>query len=245
MTNINKFGLARRIPAEIARTVRQEAGFGCVICGSGIFEYEHIEPEFKEAKEHDPNCITLLCPSCHGKVTRNRLSKESVWSAKRNPKPLQQGFANDWFDFNSDRMPFIKFGGTTTQNCEIPLLVHDIAVLRITPPLITGTPFLLSGCFYNEEGDITLEILDNEWRAFIDNWDIEFVGPLLTIKDPQGTIILRIRVEPPNGIVIEHLSMIVRGESIVITPDSMVINGTEIRGGGISDCRVGFAIGSG
>ncbi|HLT87834.1 MAG TPA: HNH endonuclease signature motif containing protein [Sphingobacterium sp.] len=242
MSNINKFGLARRIPADISRVIRQEAGFGCVICGSGIFEYEHIEPEFKSAKEHDPNCMTLLCPSCHSKATRGRLSKKSVWDAKKNPEPLKKGFASDWFDFAIDTMPFITFGGTKTQKCEIPLLIDDIPILRIAPPLEDGTPFLLSGCFYNTEDNIMLEIVDNEWRAFVDNWDINYVGASLTIKDPNGKVILSIRVDPPNGIVIEHLVMIFRGQSIIITPDYIEINKTRIHGGCISDCRVGFSL---
>jgi hypothetical protein len=32
----------REIPSEIKRQLRQEAGFGCCICGIPIIEYHHI-----------------------------------------------------------------------------------------------------------------------------------------------------------------------------------------------------------
>lgn len=33
---------ARSIPAQIKHSVRQRCGFGCVICGSPIYEYDHM-----------------------------------------------------------------------------------------------------------------------------------------------------------------------------------------------------------
>ncbi len=48
--NINKHGLKRYIEADIRRKIRHDAGYGCVICGNIFVDYEHIEPEFKDAK---------------------------------------------------------------------------------------------------------------------------------------------------------------------------------------------------
>ena len=58
----NKFELSRTIPEPIKRQIRQDSGFGCVICGLGIIQYEHVDPEFHLAKIHDPSKMTLLCP---------------------------------------------------------------------------------------------------------------------------------------------------------------------------------------
>lgn len=49
---MNQFGLSRDIPEAVKRQVRQRDGFGCIICGSAIIEYEHFEPEFHAAKFH-------------------------------------------------------------------------------------------------------------------------------------------------------------------------------------------------
>jgi hypothetical protein len=74
----NRFGLSRDIPRGIKREVRRRSGFGCVICGCAIFEYEHVDPPFSEAKQHDPSGITLLCGQCHSYVTRGVWSKDKV-----------------------------------------------------------------------------------------------------------------------------------------------------------------------
>jgi 5-methylcytosine-specific restriction endonuclease McrA len=66
---MNKHGLNRAIPSGIKREVRQRCGFGCVVCGLGIVQYEHVEPEFSDAVKHEADKIVLLCPQCHSKVT--------------------------------------------------------------------------------------------------------------------------------------------------------------------------------
>lgn len=45
--NKNQHGLSRNISEDIKQEVRKKSGFGCIICGLGIYEYEHIDPEFK------------------------------------------------------------------------------------------------------------------------------------------------------------------------------------------------------
>src|SRR5664280_824966 len=94
----NQHGLRRTIPPDIKRLVRVNAGFGCVICGSSIVDYEHVDPTFANAREHNPDCITLLCIQHHGKVTRGFLSKESVKVAMRDPCCKRQGYSNEFFD---------------------------------------------------------------------------------------------------------------------------------------------------
>src|SRR5574337_274292 len=91
MAEVNKFGLSRDIPDLIKREVRQKCGFGCVVCGSAVYQYEHLEPLFPDAKNHDPNGIVLLCGGCHDRVTRGMLSKETIKLKANNPKCLEEG----------------------------------------------------------------------------------------------------------------------------------------------------------
>ncbi|MEH2485180.1 Abi-alpha family protein [Bradyrhizobium sp. AZCC 2230] len=81
----NRHGLSRNIPADVKRTVRQRDGFGCVVCGKAIYDYEHFDPEFADATQHDPAGIVLLCISCHGKKTRGFLSKQTIAAARQSP----------------------------------------------------------------------------------------------------------------------------------------------------------------
>jgi hypothetical protein len=108
----NRHGLSRRIPDPIARQLRQECGFGCVVCGSAIFDYEHVDPEFKDAEEHDPTKMALLCGSCHDKVTRRQWSKDKIKEARANPICLESGFSSEWFDYGTEA-PTIVVGGAT------------------------------------------------------------------------------------------------------------------------------------
>ena len=92
---VNNHHLSRKPPLDIKRIIRQNSGFGCVICGAGIYDYEHVDPEFKDAREHDPDRMTLLCLQCHGKVTRKIWSKEKVKAAMKDPRCKQIGYSNE------------------------------------------------------------------------------------------------------------------------------------------------------
>lgn len=140
----NKFGLSRRVPEKIKRQLRQEAGFGCVICGNAIGVYEHIDPEFQNATTHDPACMACLCAGCHGKVTRGHISKETVRAAKANPKSKEKGFSFEAFDIGLEH-PIISLGPITAVNCDTILQINKRAVIWINPPTGSKKPFMFNG----------------------------------------------------------------------------------------------------
>jgi hypothetical protein len=72
------------IPYEIKREVRQRCGFGCVICGSPLYEYEHMEG-WAVVHRHVAEEITLLCDKHHSERTKGLLPKEDVVKANNNP----------------------------------------------------------------------------------------------------------------------------------------------------------------
>jgi hypothetical protein len=135
-----QYGLSRDIPPEIKLKIRKREGFGCVICGVGIIEYEHVDPEFKNAKEHDFTCMTILCPTCHAKKTRGFLSKESIKSAMQNPKCLQQGFNKEILDIGKGQ-PKLIFAGSTFSNCIVPIMVSNQPLCILKPPEHEGWTF--------------------------------------------------------------------------------------------------------
>jgi len=113
----NSHGLERRPSVEIRRQLRQEAGFGCVVCGMAIGDYEHIDPEFRDATEHNPDRMAFLCIQCHGKVTRKFWSKEKIWKAKTQPSALRIGYATEEFDIGCD-WPKISIGSFHMSECD-------------------------------------------------------------------------------------------------------------------------------
>lgn len=243
----NRHGLSRDIPEPVKRSVRQACGFGCVICGSSIVEYEHVEPEFPDAQAHDPAGIALICPQCHSKVTTGLWSKAKVKTAMLAPRCKQTGFANEAFDIGVGH-PSIAFGGLTLKNCEIPVQVRDLPLFQIKGPEEPGAPFRLTAHFFNASGQPSLLIRDNEWFALSSNWDVEVSGGAITIRDAPGHISLRLVAEPPHDLVIERLDMRVYGLHFTGNADELAV---AFPGGGVSvftscladNCRVGLMLG--
>ena len=209
--DVNKYGLKRSdLTAEIKRQVRQRCGYGCVICGGGICDYEHVDPTFAEAHEHDPNCMALLCTGCHGKVTRGMLSKDTVKAASKNPKALEKGFAAEFFDVGTSH-PIVNIGVLSAVDCKYILTVNSEPVLWITQSEKSPESFCINADFRNNNGITVLKIVDNEWRVRTGNWDAEVIGNRLTIRNGPRDIALRMRSDPPTGISIELMRMQVEG----------------------------------
>lgn len=244
--NQNRYGLLRTIPSNIKQKVRKNAGFGCVICGASIIEYEHVEPEFKFAKCHDPECITLLCPSCHAKITRKYWSKEVVKNAMLSPKCKEKGFTSDLFNFGLNA-PNIILGGLKIPNCERPLKIFNNDIIVLKPPAILGEPFLLSAWFYDKAGNNLFNIIDNEWKAFINHWDIRVNGGSIIIESKQSEVVFNLQIISPDTIKIVKIDMFYRGFKIVGNADLLEI--IHPNGAIVSFCKCrsgnsGFSFGS-
>jgi hypothetical protein len=208
--NKNKHGLARTISSAVKREVRQRCGFGCVVCGLGIIQYEHVDPEFNDAQQHDSDKITLLCPQCHAKVTTSFWSKQKIKQAMIAPICKKSGFTKEVFDFSSGH-PLLQFGGVCLSNCPIPITVAGSPLFKIEPPEKVGEPFRLSGIFCDANGNVTLKIIENEWVASADSWDVEVAGGTITIREAHRKIHLKLVVEPPNKLIVDRLNMILGG----------------------------------
>lgn len=246
MTDKNKYGLSRDIPDLVKREVRQRCGFGCVICGQGIYQYEHLNPPFTEAKEHDPNGIVLLCGSCHDKVTRNFWSKEKVSLASKQPFCIDRGYALDTFDIENE-YPRICMGTTKFINTTTIIEVMGDKILSIEPPESPNSPYRLSGFFGDDSENELFKICQNEWIGSIENWDIEVSGRRLKIRKKPRIIALELTVNPPNEILINRINMTYKGARIIgsdtqfsaIAPDNSKISlFTHIANG----CRSGICI---
>jgi len=242
---MNKHGLNRKIPAEVKREVRQRCGFGCVVCGLGIVQYEHVDPEFHEAQQHEAENITLLCPQCHAKVTTGFWSKDKIKQAMTNPTCKRQGFTKEVFDF-CDGHPILQFGGMSLSNCPIPIEVAGRPLFKIEKPEMEGGPFRLSGIFCDKNGAVTLTIIENEWIASADNWDVEVSGGAIVVREAHRKIHLRLKVDPPNKLIVDRLDMNLGGFGFEANGDVLKVKFpgggvNEFTGCGSDNCRVGIS----
>jgi len=217
MTFLNKHGLSRDIPAEVKRLVRQRSGFGCVVCGLAIYQYEHVDPPFADATKHLPDAITLLCAGCHDRVTRGLLSKSAVKVSMMKPKAFEKGFSFGPFDLGSGH-PTVIAGGLTAIRTRSIIRVYRDPVLSLAPPEEGTSPFLLGALLRDDQGQVIMEIVDNEWRTPTTNWDTQILGQTIAIRRSRGDISLSLKAEPPNGIRIERLQMLHRGTTIECDP---------------------------
>lgn len=237
---VNKNGLSRAIPDPVKRAVRQACGYGCVVCGCAIYDYEHVDPPYAEAREHDPKRITLLCGACHDKKTRGMLSTETVIRAMESPFTKREGFARVTLDLAPDSAVIVKIGQTQFKGLRDILIVDGESVLAVAPPEIAGAPPRINATFYSRANELIAKIIDNEWRGETSAFDIETEGNLITVRSKQREIDLSLRVVPPHGIVLERIQMFRNGKLIagstdrgfefrtreaaaVIPPDSRVI----------------------
>lgn len=149
-------------------------------------DYEHIEPEFHHAKEHDPSKMTLLCISCHGRVTRKVISKKAVWDAKANPKALQEGFVRDLLFVDTSEMQ-INVGKSTCRRTKVILAIHGKPIIWFEPPSIEGEPSKLCAIFHDDNGKPISYINRNQFVAHSNSQDIKSEATSLHIKSNDKT----------------------------------------------------------
>ena len=244
---INKYGLKDTISASTKREVRQRCGFGCVNCGNAVYQYEHLEPTFAEATEHNPVHIVLLCGGCHDRVTRRILSKETIKIRSKDPYCKQKGFSFGPFDIGLVE-PTIKIGTLSCENVDSLIRIDGECIFSVKKPECEGAPFRINAYLADRDGNEVLKIVDNEWVTSISNWDVEVVGPRITIRKNLGDISLVLRTEAPHSLIVERLQMVHRGVQIscrenenlkVITRNGQVLNSSFMD---ISGCQVGIDI---
>ncbi len=226
----NVHGLKRYIPKPIRRQIRQECGFGCVICGLAIAQYEHIDPPFASAMTHDPRKMALLCAGCHDRVTRGHLSKQTVLEARAAPRTFARGFARNAFDFKHPFELYIGDSHLRDVRCVVKRGSDEWFVIE--PAEAPEAPPRLSAKFFGPNGHVELEIAENEWRCASGVWDLKVEGPVIELRTQPREIMLRLKARPPYGLEIERLRMKYHDSGILIEADGSVcltLRGTEVR----------------
>jgi len=203
----NKHGLDRYIPADVKRQIRINSKNGCVICRNGVYQYEHIDPEFNDAISHDPEKMCCLCASCHDKVTRGQLSKQTVISkykeireSERSPSP------SEFFDFYEGQA-LLKFGDLISEISPKSVLEIYGEELFSVSPGAKGEIGKVNAKFFDDNENLLFEIKGNEWIGPSEYFDLEITGRSFTVRLPDGRIGLKLVHNPPDEIAIERLDM--------------------------------------
>jgi hypothetical protein len=218
----NKHGLDRKVSAEIRRKIRQNSKFSCVICRSPICTYEHFDPEFKDATEHNPYGMCLLCHSCQMDTTAGRLSK-AVINQRVNARKAEHQVESrkDNFLF-FDQMPMVKLGNSIITRADTIICTDEVDCLSFSRDPETGT-FLMNMVVFDLSGREIARISENTWTSSYRPWDFEFKGKVITFRSKPGSIIFRAVLNSgANMVEITHLDMTI-GRSRVRLDDGLVV----------------------
>lgn len=218
---MNKHGLLRRIDSGTKLAIRQRCGFGCVICGTGIIQYHHFMPEYKDAISHDPSGITLLCPTCHTKAGASIITREQVIEANINPWCQKNSYSRDAFYLGNTSIPAQL--GSSLINARSILMYEDKVLLGFEPAEEVGSPIRLSACLTDINGEELFSVVNNEWRASSDRYDVNVVSQTLTIRAASGNILLRMSLGVSESIRVDRLRMSYCGFTIEAEHDTFQV----------------------
>lgn len=196
----NRHGLSRDIPADVARQVRQQCGFGCVICGRLPYTYDHFDPEFVDATKHDAEGIALLCFNHHAD-RKGRLSVETVKTYRRNPACLRTGTGRYERPIFLGKDVTFDLGGTrfTGRRCQLALL--DRVLFGITAPEVADEPWTFDGELHTNHGAAVLKFRDDVLELVTDQWDVTLEGQALQINRAARDVVARVDFDADAAVV--------------------------------------------
>lgn len=222
----NVHGLKRAIPADVMRKVRQECGFGCVLCGRLPFKYDHFDPEWADAKEHRPEGIALLCGDCETQRTRHLIGINQIRLARAAPFNLQPGRDPFWgLRLGSEPLDVV-FGGNRSRNSDRHLLcvVNGVTLFGAERD---GDGWVLVGSLCDDNGRASLRLQGSEIVASRGQWDINLTGRSLTVRRGSGDIVVELVMDGEQRVLeLRRLKMsLANGWRIDGTTEFFVVSG--------------------
>lgn len=236
------------IPDAIKREVRQRCGFGCVICGSPIYEYDHMI-EWSKTHHHKADELTLLCFQHHGEKKKKLLPAKKVTAANDEPFNIAAGVSSPqslYYDGSHFKLKLgdsvSTFSGLRNGQTFSPFVIDGQSVVSFTND--EGN-ILLNIEFRDELGNVILLIDNSELVYSAGMWDVEWVGQTLTIREGLREIVLELELAPPSMVSINRGSLHFNGIEIEIGFDFVFCLNNQ---GFLRECEVhgvgyGFSLG--
>lgn len=227
-SKVNKHGLSRTIPESVKRRVRRECGFGCVLCGTAIYEYAHLDPPFADATEHRHEAIALLCHGCHGRHTRGFLPDSWVIEARQRPYCSREGASTFPLSWNAGELT-VMIAGIELHGVEHLIEIEGTEILGLRPPEEPDAPQRVSARFFDRNDVEVAQIVDNEWRGSTEAWDIDARGRQWRIRSRFYKVDLVFRVAGPQTVTIDRLHLVHSGVRVLADADAIEIEAEKAR----------------
>lgn len=214
------------IPSSIKREVRQRCGFGCVICGCPIYDYDHLYG-YNDEQGHIVDEITLLCPTHHREKTNGLITLDMVERANENPFNLRKGVSTPYGLRLTGTQAITIIGNNRFYhplNLPFfwPLVIKDEVLIGYH--IVDGQLFLTLK-IYDKNNSLLFWVLDNELQYKTGLWDVNFVGSTLSIRERPRKYIIQISFNSPHTIVIERGRFIYDGLEVNMKLDKVILPG--------------------
>lgn len=215
MTTEEILEISRNTSSDIKRKLRQEACFGCCVCGLPIVQYHHIIPWAKE-KHYRQEDMMVLCPNHHDQATKNAMPEKEQREYKSNPYNKQRNMVRGNLEIKQN---YCAIGvGTVYMVGEGSCLrIDEEDLLRID----MGEKNLeISIHLYDENDNLLLFIDHNEWVSgdYL-AWDIEANWQELIIRHKSRDIRLSINAKIKPAQI--KCKLWKNGQSITITESEL------------------------
>ena len=240
---------SRNIPEETKREVRKRCGFGCVVCGFPLYDYDHLIG-WAETHTHDSGEITLLCNTHHREKTSGLLPIEDVVRANEDPLNLRSGTSKPYALHFSGSTCTIDIGSNVF-DAEDPGSGMSMVALAIDLTPLVGFDLMDGHLFLNlnvfdENNELMLSILQNQLIYSISPWDIELVGKRLQVRERPRHFLLDILFDPPNLVRIERARFLRNGVEVFVRPEEVRLsNGWTYHHNWFHGLNAGIVIGVG
>lgn len=174
------------IPETVARQLRQEAGFGCCVCGVPIIQYHHIL-EWSIEQHFRANDMMALCPLHHDQATKGAMPENEQRRFKKHPGNIIKDLAKGLMAVKQDYCG-ADFGSTTVVGSGTFLRVggEDLIGFSLNEGILE-----ISIRLYREADELLLDIQRNEWMSGNPlPWDIKADWQTLTLRQSLRNISL-------------------------------------------------------
>jgi len=146
--------------AKTRRILREEAHFGCAICGKPYLTYHHFNPPWKEKHHDNPNGMIALCVEHDASANGGAYTPEQLRSSKKKPFLAKKNLEG-YFKWCRRKFLFIV-GGNFCVDCDTLISAKDEKVIWQEEDKDSGMK-TLSMKILDSKGEIRLLMDKNSW----------------------------------------------------------------------------------
>ena len=182
------------IPRPVRKVLRKEVAFGCPVrgCGSAYLSYHHFDPPLAIKKHNNPEGMIALCLPHHKSADQGAFSKSQLRMMKECPYLVETGeLPQGSFAWKRERL--FLLAGNNSISARDTLLTHGgQKILWLSRDKDNNE--LLNLDFYDSDGQIIVQMQDNDWTVNVplDDINCSASGHRLNLRAPRHEVHMNI-----------------------------------------------------